>query len=199
MCGALTKLGSDYCGKELPALPRKTSSKSSKPHRATLSRIDYGAMTHGACARAPGLLNSRPPPDANPTKAVGLIVDLNARESHTRSHPVTPVVPISHATDYQRPICRDRHARSGVARAAWAGVFGRHFRAPGHFLSYLEQLFAKLRRSSLVSSVRGPGGGYQLSRGMETIQVAQVIDAVNESVDATRCQGLGTVTPVTPV
>ena len=58
-------------------------------------------------------------------------------------------------------------------------------------VSYLEQLFAKLRRSSLVSSVRGPGGGYQLSRGMETIQVAQVIDAVNESVDATRCQGLG--------
>lgn len=61
----------------------------------------------------------------------------------------------------------------------------------GISLSYLEQLFAKLRRSSLVSSVRGPGGGYQLSRGMETIQVAQVIDAVNESVDATRCQGLG--------
>jgi Rrf2 family iron-sulfur cluster assembly transcriptional regulator len=61
----------------------------------------------------------------------------------------------------------------------------------GISLSYLEQLFAKLRRSSLVSSVRGPGGGYQLSRGMETIQVVQVIDAVNESVDATRCQGLG--------
>jgi Rrf2 family iron-sulfur cluster assembly transcriptional regulator len=39
--------------------------------------------------------------------------------------------------------------------------------------------------------VRGPGGGYQLSRNMQGIQVAQVIDAVNESVDATRCQGLG--------
>jgi Rrf2 family iron-sulfur cluster assembly transcriptional regulator len=61
----------------------------------------------------------------------------------------------------------------------------------GISLSYLEQLFAKLRRNSLVSSVRGPGGGYQLSRGMDTIQVSQVIDAVNESVDATRCQGLG--------
>ena len=61
----------------------------------------------------------------------------------------------------------------------------------GISLSYLEQLFAKLRRSNLVSSVRGPGGGYQLSRVMESIQVAQVIDAVNESVDATRCQGLG--------
>lgn len=61
----------------------------------------------------------------------------------------------------------------------------------GISLSYLEQLFAKLRRSSLVTSVRGPGGGYQLSREMACIQVAQVIDAVNESVDATRCQGLG--------
>ena len=61
----------------------------------------------------------------------------------------------------------------------------------GISLSYLEQLFAKLRRGNLVSSVRGPGGGYQLSREKATIQVAQVIDAVNESVDATRCQGLG--------
>jgi Rrf2 family iron-sulfur cluster assembly transcriptional regulator len=61
----------------------------------------------------------------------------------------------------------------------------------GISLSYLEQLFAKLRRGNLVSSVRGPGGGYQLSRDMHGIHVAQVIDAVNESVDATRCQGLG--------
>lgn len=61
----------------------------------------------------------------------------------------------------------------------------------GISLSYLEQLFARLRRGSLVSSVRGPGGGYQLSRDMSSIQVAQVIDAVNESVDATRCQGQG--------
>ena len=52
----------------------------------------------------------------------------------------------------------------------------------GISLSYLEQLFAKLRRGNLVSSVRGPGGGYQLSRDMRVIQVAQVIDAVNESV-----------------
>ena len=61
----------------------------------------------------------------------------------------------------------------------------------GISLSYLEQLFAKLRRGNLVSSVRGPGGGYQLSRDMAGIDVAQVIDAVNESVDATRCQGTG--------
>lgn len=61
----------------------------------------------------------------------------------------------------------------------------------GISLSYLEQLFAKLRRGNLVTSVRGPGGGYQLSREMTGIDVAQVIDAVNESVDATRCQGVG--------
>jgi Rrf2 family iron-sulfur cluster assembly transcriptional regulator len=56
-------------------------------------------------------------------------------------------------------------------------------------LSYLEQLFAKLRRKELVSSVRGPGGGYKLSREHDTIFVAQIIDAVNESVDATGCGG----------
>ena len=56
-------------------------------------------------------------------------------------------------------------------------------------LSYLEQLFAKLRRNDLVSSVRGPGGGYRLSRGGHDIFVAQIIDAVNEAVDATGCRG----------
>jgi Rrf2 family iron-sulfur cluster assembly transcriptional regulator len=56
-------------------------------------------------------------------------------------------------------------------------------------LSYLEQLFAKLRRNNLVNSVRGPGGGYRLSRGGREIFVAQIIDAVNETVDATGCGG----------
>ena len=56
-------------------------------------------------------------------------------------------------------------------------------------LSNLEQLFAKLRRKDLVSSVRGPGGGYRLSREHHSIFVAQIIDAVNESVDATGCGG----------
>ena len=56
-------------------------------------------------------------------------------------------------------------------------------------LSYLEQLFSKLRRQGLVQSVRGPGGGYCLSRGAESIYVAQVIEAVNEAVDATGCRG----------
>ena len=56
-------------------------------------------------------------------------------------------------------------------------------------LSYLEQLFSKLRRQGLVQSVRGPGGGYCLSRDADSIFVAQVIDAVNEAVDATGCRG----------
>ncbi|MFK8050342.1 MAG: Fe-S cluster assembly transcriptional regulator IscR [Halioglobus sp.] len=56
-------------------------------------------------------------------------------------------------------------------------------------LSYLEQLFAKLRRQELVTSVRGPGGGYRLSRESRDIHVAQIIDAVNEAVDATGCGG----------
>ncbi|MEZ5528558.1 MAG: Fe-S cluster assembly transcriptional regulator IscR [Porticoccaceae bacterium] len=58
-------------------------------------------------------------------------------------------------------------------------------------LSYLEQLFAKLRQKDLVSSVRGPGGGYRLARGGESINVAEIIDAVNESIDATSCSGKG--------
>lgn len=61
----------------------------------------------------------------------------------------------------------------------------------GISLSYLEQLFAKLRRCDLVSSVRGPGGGYRLAREGKEISIAQVVDAVNESMDATRCQGKG--------
>lgn len=58
-------------------------------------------------------------------------------------------------------------------------------------LSYLEQLFAKLRQNKLVASVRGPGGGYLLSRSGAEINVAEIIDAVNESVDTTNCNGQG--------
>ena len=56
-------------------------------------------------------------------------------------------------------------------------------------LSYLEQLFAKLRRSGLVDSVRGPGGGYRPSRSLTDIYASQIIDAVDESIDATHCGG----------
>jgi Rrf2 family iron-sulfur cluster assembly transcriptional regulator len=58
-------------------------------------------------------------------------------------------------------------------------------------LSYLEQLFARLRRSGLVSSVRGPGGGYRLGRGSTEICIAEIIEAVNEIYDATACEGKG--------
>ena len=58
-------------------------------------------------------------------------------------------------------------------------------------LSYLEQLFAKLRREELVTSARGPGGGYRLARSGAEIFVAEIIDAVDESVDVTNCQGKG--------
>lgn len=61
----------------------------------------------------------------------------------------------------------------------------------GISLSYLEQLFARLRSNDLVSSVRGPGGGYRLSRDASLISVANIVDAVNESVDATSCGGEG--------
>jgi Rrf2 family iron-sulfur cluster assembly transcriptional regulator len=56
-------------------------------------------------------------------------------------------------------------------------------------LSYLEQLFSRLRKEELVSSVRGPGGGYKLGRAANDIAIGEVIRAVDESVDATRCQG----------
>jgi Rrf2 family iron-sulfur cluster assembly transcriptional regulator len=56
-------------------------------------------------------------------------------------------------------------------------------------LSYLEQLFAKLRRHGIVESVRGPGGGYCLARAATSISVADVIIAVDEPLDATQCGG----------
>ncbi len=56
-------------------------------------------------------------------------------------------------------------------------------------LSYLEQLFGKLRRNNLVSSVRGPGGGYRLMRPMNEVSVADIILAVDEPIDATQCKG----------
>src|SRR5246127_3709955 len=56
-------------------------------------------------------------------------------------------------------------------------------------LSYLEQLFGKLRRHGLVDSVRGPGGGYNLARPADAVSVADIIVAVDEPIDATQCGG----------
>jgi Rrf2 family iron-sulfur cluster assembly transcriptional regulator len=56
-------------------------------------------------------------------------------------------------------------------------------------LSYLEQLFGKLRRHKLVSSVRGPGGGYNLAKPANEVTIAEIVTAVDETLDATQCGG----------
>ncbi len=58
-------------------------------------------------------------------------------------------------------------------------------------LSYLEQLFGKLRRNNIVESVRGPGGGYFLARPSNQISIAEIVIAVDEPLDATKCGGMG--------
>ena len=56
-------------------------------------------------------------------------------------------------------------------------------------LSYLEQLFSRLRKQDLVASTRGPGGGYRVARSLDQVPISEIIVAVNESVDATQCAG----------
>ncbi len=58
-------------------------------------------------------------------------------------------------------------------------------------LAYLEQLFGKLRRAGLVHSVRGPGGGYKLAHDLKSINIAQIIAAAEDTLDATQCNGKG--------
>ena len=77
-----------------------------------------------------------------------------------------------HATDSPVPLA-DISQRQGIS------------------LSYLEQLFARLRRQDLVKSARGPGGGYRLNRVPEDITIVQVLNAIDERIDATRCEGKG--------
>lgn len=75
------------------------------------------------------------------------------------------------------------HSRSGPVTLSQ--ISGRQ----GISLSYLEQLFTRLRKSGLVRSTRGPGGGYSLERLPEQLAVAEIISAVDEIVDTTRCSG----------
>src|SRR5437016_10667994 len=75
------------------------------------------------------------------------------------------------------------HGHSGPVTLA--GISGRQKIS----LSYLEQLFGKLRRRELVESVRGPGGGYQLAREASKLTVADIISAVEEPLDSTQCGG----------
>ncbi len=65
-------------------------------------------------------------------------------------------------------------------------------------LAYLEQLFGKLRRAGLINSVRGPGGGYKLAHPSNEINVAQIIAAAEDSLDATQCNGKGNCLGDTP-
>ena len=77
-----------------------------------------------------------------------------------------------HATDSPIPLA-DISQRQGIS------------------LSYLEQLFARLRRQGLVKSARGPGGGYRLNRVPDEITIVQVLNAIDEKIDTTRCEGRG--------
>ena len=79
----------------------------------------------------------------------------------------------------------DLALRSGEGPVTLAGISDRQKIS----LSNLEQLFGKLRRYSLVDSVRGPGGGYCLARPVEQITVADIVRAVDETLDATQCGG----------
>ncbi|MFM9972521.1 MAG: Fe-S cluster assembly transcriptional regulator IscR [Burkholderiales bacterium] len=80
----------------------------------------------------------------------------------------------------------DLALRDGKGPVTLAGISKRQHIS----LSYLEQLFGKLRRRLLVDSVRGPGGGYTLARPVDQISVAEIIRAVDEPLDATQCGGL---------
>jgi len=88
---------------------------------------------------------------------------------------------------------KGRYAVMAMADLAAHGAAGRAVslaeiaERQGISLSYLEQLFAKLRRRGLVRSARGPGGGYRLSRSANEIRVSDVIVAVDEPIAATRC------------
>jgi Rrf2 family iron-sulfur cluster assembly transcriptional regulator len=79
----------------------------------------------------------------------------------------------------------DLALHQGQGPVALTDIAGRQ----GISLSYLEQLFAKLRKQGLVASARGPGGGYRLNAGADAISIADVVSAVDEKVDATRCGG----------
>lgn len=81
----------------------------------------------------------------------------------------------------------DLAMRNGNGPVTLAGISDRQKIS----LSYLEQLFGKLRRRALVESVRGPGGGYCLARSTDEISIAEIIRAVDEPIDTTQCGGLG--------
>ena len=82
----------------------------------------------------------------------------------------------------------DLATRGGKGPVTLAGISERQRIS----LSYLEQLFGKLRRNNVVASVRGPGGGYCLARPANKISIVDIIIAVDEALDATNCEAKGT-------
>lgn len=81
----------------------------------------------------------------------------------------------------------DLAMRGGRAPVTLSSISDRQ----GISLSYLEQLFGKLRRSKIVDSIRGPGGGYCLARPAGKITIAEIVVAVDEPLDATNCNEMG--------
>ena len=94
-----------------------------------------------------------------------------------------------HETEHQGTLCGDGDGRPGRPRGGARPVsLAEIAKRQEISLSYLEQLFAKLRRGGLVKSVRGPGGGYRLSRPSAEVRIADIIMAVDEPITATRCR-----------
>lgn len=100
--------------------------------------------------------------------AVTAMLDLAIHEAEERAAQVTPI---------QQGV--------GSKPVTLAGISERQHIS----LSYLEQLFSRLRKDGLVSSVRGPGGGYRLAKPASEISVSNIITAVDELIDATQCGG----------
>lgn len=125
--------------------------------------------------------------DVNLTKIVGFILDLFSRVCE---HDIKFLLGVT----TMRLTSKGRYAVTAMLDVA---INAQHGPIPladiserqKISLSYLEQLFARLRRQGLVNSVRGPGGGYLLGVEADAITVSMVIHAVDESIDATRCQG----------
>jgi Rrf2 family protein len=104
----------------------------------------------------------------------------NGRRQHNRS---------CDASHDQRPLCGHRDDRPGLRQNNGPVTLAAISQRQQISLSYLEQLFGKLRRHELVESTRGPGGGYTLGRKASEITVADIIVSVDEPIDATQCAG----------
>lgn len=94
---------------------------------------------------------------------------------------------ITSKTRYAVTALLDLALHEGSVRVRLPDIAERH----GISLSYLEQLFAKLRRKGVVQSVRGRGGGYRLGSPADRISIVTIVDAMNEGIDTTRCRGKG--------